>query len=159
MRVCVSMKRRSSKSGAAVSGNSAQPTDAKRVRTTRAQELMAAASKRQIAQRSAEGRGVEASVPTFSRNKTASGASARTNTTIKTKPLTPVHHYNFRQGTPPPARYHAGSKSTSLNQTSNLANRMRAALPQNAIEQTVCCEPWVVVKTCVGCSLWMCVRV
>ena len=141
------MKRQNPKSntdtGAAGSAGG-QPTDAKRVRMTRSQILMAEASKKQIAQRNAEGRGVDA-VPTFSRTKTATSTSSRTHTGLKVKPITPIHDYNFRQGTPPPSRFHAGSgrgvsssKATGLQYTSNLGNRLREVIPQNAIEQTVC---------------------
>ena len=134
------MKRRSSKTNTdSNKTGSEQLPDAKRVRTTRAQELMAAESKKKMAQRTAEGRGVNG-VPTFSRSKTtATSSSARTTqTTTAAKPLSPLRKYNLRQGTPPPARYHAGPKSSSLAHTSNLANRIRATLDPGAIEQTVC---------------------
>ena len=142
------MKRQNSKTnteGGTGGPTEGHPTDAKRVRMTRSQVLMAEASRKQIAQRNKEGRGVDA-VPTFSRAKTATSSSARTHMGPKVKPISPIHNYNFRQGTPPPSRFHAGSgrgtssssTATGLQYTSNIANRLREVLPPNAIEQTVC---------------------
>ena len=137
------MKRRSSKTNAN-KDDSAQPTDSKRAKTaagtTRAQQLRLEASKKQMAKRAAEGKGVFG-VPTFSRTAAQQTSNSSSHTSAKSLRLSPVRHnnYNLRQATPPPTRFHPGSKSTSLSNTSNLANRMRAALQPNAVEQTVCC--------------------
>lgn len=119
----------------------------KRPRTTKAQELRDAQTKQQIAQRHARSGSFDA-VPTFAGAKTKAAAARAP---PRPAPLTPVHHYNFRQRTPPPSRLRAGHSNSIAALTaaqqpppgptaklSALAARMRAAISPQSIEQTVC---------------------